>query len=85
MLAVLVAPRASARRWLAGLALGVSAVIGLALSSRLFPQLFEAPQQLAQIFPTANKRLSYPVDYWNGLATLAAASACRMVISAPLT
>ena len=28
--------------------------------------------ELAQSFPTASKRLSFPVDYWNGLATLVA-------------
>ena len=31
-----------------------------------------APAELAQSFPTASKRLSFPVDYWNGLATLVA-------------
>jgi len=71
-LAVVIAPRASARRWIAGLALGVTAVGVLALISRLFPHLFSDTAQLAQAFPTASKRLSFPVDYWNGLATLVA-------------
>ena len=44
----------------------------IALVSRLFPHFFGATTQLAQIFPTASKRLSFPVDYWNGLATLVA-------------
>ena len=71
-LAVVASPRGSARRWLAGLALGLTAVGVIALMSRLFPHSFEAPAELAQSFPTASKRLSFPVDYWNGLATLVA-------------
>jgi O-antigen ligase/polysaccharide polymerase Wzy-like membrane protein len=71
-LAVVAAPRGSVRRWLAGLALGLTAVGVIALISRLFPHSFEQTVQLAQAFPTASKRLSFPVDYWNGLATLVA-------------
>jgi hypothetical protein len=71
-LAVVASPRGSARRWLAGLALGLTAVGVIALVSRFFPHSFEAPAELAQSFPTASKRLSFPVDYWNGLATLVA-------------
>ncbi len=71
-LAVVVAPRASARRWIAGLALGLTAVGVIALVSRLYPHLFSGTTQLAEVFPTASKRLSFPVDYWNGLATLVA-------------
>ena len=71
-LAVVAAPRGSARRWLAGLALGLTAVGVIALVSRLFPHSFGDTAQLAQVFPTASKRLSFPVDYWNGLATLVA-------------
>ena len=72
VLAVVLAPRASARRWIAGLALGLTAVGVIALVSRLFPHLFSDTTQLAEVFPTASKRLSFPVDYWNGLATLVA-------------
>jgi O-antigen ligase len=71
-LAVVASPRASARRWLAGLAIGLTSVAVLALVSRLFPHLFNASTQLAEVFPTARKRLSFPVDYWNGLATMVA-------------
>jgi hypothetical protein len=71
-LAVAAAPRASARRWVGGLALGLTAVGLLALTSRLFPNLIAEPRELAQIFPAAERRLSYPVGYWNGLATLVA-------------
>ncbi|MEX0817896.1 MAG: O-antigen ligase family protein [Gaiellales bacterium] len=55
-----------------GLAAGLTAIGLLALASRLFPDLVDASGQLAQIFPAAEKRLSYPVNYWNGLATLTA-------------
>jgi O-antigen ligase/polysaccharide polymerase Wzy-like membrane protein len=71
-LAVVAVPRGGARRWLGGLTLGLTAVGLLALTSRLFPNAFEEPQQLAQIFPSAERRLTYPVGYWNGLATLMA-------------
>jgi O-Antigen ligase len=71
-LAVVAAPLGSARTWLAGLAIGLTAVGVLALVSRLFPHLFDASTGLAEAFPTARKRLSFPVDYWNGLATLVA-------------
>ena len=71
-LAVVASPRASAHRWLAGLAIGLTSVGLLALVSRLFPHLFGATTQLAEIFPTARKRLSFPIDYWNGLATIVA-------------
>jgi tetratricopeptide (TPR) repeat protein len=73
-LAVVAAARGDARRWLAGLTLGLTALGLLALVSRLFPNAFAAPRELAQIFPAAERRLSYPVDYWNGLATLVAFS-----------
>jgi hypothetical protein len=55
-----------------GLAAGLTGIGLLALGSRLFPDLSDASGQLAQIFPAAEKRLSYPVNYWNGLATLTA-------------
>ena len=71
-LAVTAAPRGSARRWLGGLAVSLTAVGLLALTSRLFPNLIAEPRELAQIFPAAERRLSYPVGYWNGLATLVA-------------
>jgi O-Antigen ligase/Tetratricopeptide repeat len=71
-LAVVASPRGSARRWLAGLAIGLTSVALLALVSRLFPHLFDASTDLAEAFPSARKRLSFPVDYWNGLATIVA-------------
>ena len=62
------------RRWLHGFALGITGVAVLATASRLIPMHFstEAATQLVQLFPAAQERLSYPLLYWNGLATLLA-------------
>ena len=70
-LAVL-APGRMYRRWMDGMAAGIAAVGIVALVSRLFPHLFGQTETLAQLFPAAQRRLSFPVDYWNGLATLMA-------------
>ncbi len=54
-----------------GLGLGIAAVSILALASRLFGDL-AGPQEVSELLPGTETRLSYPVDYWNGLAILAA-------------
>ena len=59
--------REGARPWLAGLAIGLSAVVVLALSSRFDPTI-DADGFLRD-------RLSYPIGYWNGLAACAAVAA----------
>ena len=72
---VLASSAVSGRRaWLRGLGLGIAAVGVLALASRLFPEQFADTSAvgLAQLFPTAARRLNYPVEYWNALATLIA-------------
>jgi O-antigen ligase/polysaccharide polymerase Wzy-like membrane protein/tetratricopeptide repeat protein len=70
-LAVL-APGRMYRCWMDGMAAGIAAVGIVALVSRLFPHLFGQTETLAQLFPAAQRRLSFPVDYWNGLATFMA-------------
>jgi hypothetical protein len=62
------------RRWIRGLAIGIAGVTFLALLSRLFPDRFggTATEIVARVFPSAENRLSHPVGYWNGLATLLA-------------
>lgn len=67
-----VAPGRLHRRWMDGIAAGIVGVGIVALLSRLFPHLFGQTETLAQLFPAAQRRLSFPVDYWNGLATLMA-------------
>jgi hypothetical protein len=71
-LVVFLSPLGSALIWVRGLGLGVTAVGGLALISRLYPHLFSETAQTAALFASAGKRLSFPVGYWNGLATLIA-------------
>ncbi len=57
-------------RWLVrGLALGIAAVCGAALFTRLLPDVWHTAAQVA------NQRLSYPVTYWNALGLLAALGA----------
>jgi hypothetical protein len=63
-----------ARRWIRGLAIGISAIGFLALASRLFPQHFDSGSAsiVRDLFPSVETRLSYPVGYWNALATFLA-------------
>jgi hypothetical protein len=60
-------------RWMVaavGSAIAVVAVV--ALLSRLHPAWFPSANQTAQILDFGQERLSYPLNYWNGLATLIA-------------
>jgi tetratricopeptide (TPR) repeat protein len=68
-LAVAAGTRANAHRWSDGIAIGVTAVGLLALLSRLFPELVNV-DDLFLLLPDVKTRLSYPVDYWNGLGIL---------------
>lgn len=71
LLVVVAAARGSARRWSDGLAIGIVATSLLALASRLFPHLVGG-DDVFRFIPGAESRLSYPVDYWNGLAIFVA-------------
>jgi O-Antigen ligase len=79
----LAARRTGVRRWSDGLALGIAAVVVLALLSRLFPSLgYPSREFLAS--PAAARRLSFPIGYWNALAAfggLAAPLALRTATS----
>ena len=67
--AVLAGTRGNVGRWLDGIALGIAAIGVLALAGRLFPDVF--PTSAVQDFlPAVASRLSWPVEYWNGLAML---------------
>jgi hypothetical protein len=69
-LVVLGAQRATAARWVDGLAIGIAALGVLALVVRLFPHLIPSAES-SSLFP-GDPRPSYPVGYWNGLAALVA-------------
>jgi hypothetical protein len=63
---VLAGTRANVGRWADGLALGIVAIGVIALLSRLFPHLF-SHQGLPVFLPGVQRRLSFPIGYWNGL------------------
>ena len=66
LLAVLAGTRGNVQRWRDGMAIGIAAIGLLALASRLFPDLLDE-RGLFQFLPGGENRLSYPLDYWNGL------------------
>ena len=70
-LATLSARRGGVRTWCDGFAIGICGVTALALTSRFFPSLLPS-HDLPRFFPGGGERLSYPLDYWNGLAMLLA-------------
>jgi O-antigen ligase len=71
LLVVFVASPGSLGRWCDGLAVGIAAVGLLALAARLFPAVFPGGD-VPEALPSAEARLSWPVEYWNGLALLVA-------------
>jgi O-antigen ligase/polysaccharide polymerase Wzy-like membrane protein len=66
VLVVVASPRGSARAWLTGLAVGLTAVAALALLSRFEPSFGEHALAGERV-GSAEGRLSYPIGYWNGL------------------
>ena len=63
------------RLWLAGLAIGLTAVAVLALGARLEPSLFgDGEADLLAKLPASEGRLSEPFTYWNALAAALAAA-----------
>jgi hypothetical protein len=54
-----------------GLAFGMGGLLLMGVLSRLEPALFPA-QELQQVRPEIQPRLTYPLNYWNGVAALAA-------------
>ena len=71
LLAVFAGSRGNVGRIADGIATGLSAIGVLALTSRLFPDVMPAGQ-VPEFLPAAYTRLSWPVEYWNGLAILVA-------------
>lgn len=66
ILVVLLSSRSTLAGWSDGLALAIAVIGIVALASRLFPSLL-ATRGLPEFLPAAEARLSYPLDYWNGL------------------
>jgi O-Antigen ligase len=60
------------RRMIAAVAAGISFVAIVGLLSRLHPAWFPEAGQTASFLTANSERLSYPLDYWNGLAGLIA-------------
>ena len=77
-LVVLASPAGSARSWLGGLAIGLVVVAALALGSRIEPSAFPE-QDLSRLLPSVATRLSYPLNYWNGLGACMAAAIVLLV------
>lgn len=71
LLAVFSCGREGPRRLLGGVAAGIAVIALVALASRLHPDWFSEADQKAR-FLLDSERLSYPLNYWNGLAALAA-------------
>jgi O-Antigen ligase len=72
-LAILAHHQGSARRMAAAVGTGIGVVALVALLSRLHPGWFgDEIYQTAAFLPGSAERLSYPLDYWNGLACLIA-------------
>jgi hypothetical protein len=69
LVAVLAGTRGNVARWADGIAVGITATGLLALASRLFPDVLPAGE-VAEFLPSAYTRLSWPMEYWNGLAIL---------------
>jgi hypothetical protein len=69
-LAILSRDRNSAGQMVAAVGAGVGVVAIVALLSRLHPTWFPESNQTGQFLTTGKERLSYPLDYWNGLASL---------------
>ncbi len=61
-----------ARSMVAAVGTGIAVIAVVALLSRLHPAWFAGAEQTARFLPGARNRLSYPLNYWNGLAALIA-------------
>jgi hypothetical protein len=71
VVAVLASSRGNLTRWCDGLALATAGIGVLALASRLFPDTLPRGD-IPDFLPSALTRLSWPLEYWNGLAIFVA-------------
>jgi O-antigen ligase len=72
VLALFGAGAGSARRIVSAVGAGAAVVASVALLSRLHPAWFPDATQTAELLSNGEERLSYPLNYWNGLAALVA-------------
>jgi O-antigen ligase len=71
VLAISLQGRAGARHTINGLASAIGLITVLAVLSRLHPQAFP-PNGHLQVLDASARKLSYPLNYWNGLAAFMA-------------
>ncbi len=71
-LAVLSRAPGERERLLGAVAAAIAVVTVVGLLSRLHPSWFPAAGQTVEFLHESRERLSYPIDYWNGLAALVA-------------
>lgn len=71
VLALALQGRAAARHTINGLACAIGIVTLLAVLSRLHPQWFPANDHI-EFLPGSERKLSYPLNYWNALAAFTA-------------
>jgi O-antigen ligase len=79
--AALAGTRSTLSRWSDGLALGIVATAALSLFSRCFPDVILTEKTL-RFLPLDFTRLSYPLEYWNGLAIFVALAVPLLLRSA---
>jgi O-antigen ligase len=72
VLAIALQGRTTARHTINGLACAIGLVTLLAVLSRLHPQWFPVNDHVKFLDPSASRKLSYPLNYWNALAAFAA-------------
>jgi hypothetical protein len=71
-LAILTRASREADRLIGAVVAGIVVIAGVALFSRLHPSWFPEADQTANFIADSRERLSYPIDYWNGLGALIA-------------
>ena len=78
VLGAIVVRSGGGRDLLGGLAIGLVGLAALALLSRFQPGLVGSEAELQAALPESAGRLSYPIDYWNGLAAAMALAICLL-------
>lgn len=72
VLAVAARGRDALSTQIGALAAGITAIAGIALLSRFQPDLFPSATETGRVLTAEAARLSFPLNYWNGLGALLA-------------